>query len=110
MNELNERQAAIGLSALGNVTRLHLFRLLVKAGPEGLTVGRIQHHLEVPASTLAHHLSSLAKAGLLTQRKQGREVICAADYRRMDALVDFVTRECCEGLAIDDGITERAAG
>ena len=106
---MDERQAAIGLSALGNVTRLHLFRLLVKAGPEGLTVGRIQHHLGVPASTLAHHIASLAKAGLLTQRKQGREVICATDYRRIDALVDFVTRECCEGVAIDDD-TERAAG
>jgi len=110
MIELNQRQAAIGLSALGNVTRLHLFRLLVKAGPEGLTVGRIQHHLGVPASTLAHHIASLAKAGLLTQRKQGREVICVADYRRMDALVDFVTRECCEGLPIEDAGPERAAG
>ena len=54
---LNETQAAAGLAALGNETRLHLFRLLVKAGPEGLSIGGIQRHLGVPASTLAHHIA-----------------------------------------------------
>ncbi|MCP4330370.1 MAG: helix-turn-helix transcriptional regulator [Alphaproteobacteria bacterium] len=100
---MNDHQAAIGLSALGNETRLHLFRLLVKAGPDGLTVGRIQRHLDVPASTLAHHIARLAQAGLIEQRKDGREVICTAGYRQMTDLVAYVMRECCEGLPIELG-------
>ncbi len=106
---MDHQQAASGLAALGNETRLQLFRLLVKAGRDGLTIGQIQDHLGVPASTLAHHVARLVRAGLLIQEKRGREVICTAGYRQVASLIDFVMRECCEGIPIDTEDATRAA-
>ena len=104
---MQEKQAAERLSALGNVTRLRLFRLLVRAGREGLKVGELQELLDVAPSTLAHHLASLVRTGLVEQNRQGREVISRADYTNMEDLVDFLTAECCVGV---DGLnTESAA-
>ena len=97
--EPTEQRAAEGLAALGNATRLRLFRLLVKAGPAGATIGAAQRLLGVPASTLAHHFQALLKAGLITQEKRGREVICTADFGAVRGLVDYLTAECCVGLA-----------
>jgi DNA-binding transcriptional ArsR family regulator len=95
---MREQQAADGLSALGNRTRLRLYRLLVRAGDDGLNVGDLQRLLEVPASTLAHHLAALTRAGLVTQERHGREVVSRADYRSMRALVGYLTEECCSGV------------
>ncbi len=88
------------LAALGHDARLAIFRLLVQAGETGLRVGEIGAHLGLPPSTLAHHLSALAAAGLVQQERRGREVVTRADYPAMRRLVGFLTDECCTGVAL----------
>ena len=97
---MDEVQATSGLSALGNRTRLRLFRLLLKAGEMGMNVGNIQALIEVPASTLAHHLATLARCGLVIQERRGREVISRVDYGAMRALMGYLTEECYTGVSI----------
>lgn len=92
-------ELAACLEKLGHPTRLAAFRLLVRAGRDGLPVGDIQAHLGVPASTLSHHLAHLVAAGLLRQTREGRVLRCTADYERMDAVVAALTAECCAGVA-----------
>ena len=96
---MNEEQAAARLAALGNATRIRLFRLLVRAGRGGLNVGDIQRRLDVPASTLAHHIAALVKADLVSRARNGREIICIANYAGMDAIVAYLSEECCQGVA-----------
>lgn len=96
----SEAVAAARLAALGNQTRLRLFRLLVQAGRGGLNVSDLQHHLEIPASTMAHHLTALARADLVMQNRQGREVISIADFEAMDAVVAYLTDQCCAGVTL----------
>lgn len=91
---------ARALAALGHDARLSIFRLLVKAGDDGLRVGDIGEHLGLAPSTLAHHLSTLVEAGLVLQEKQGREVFNRADYPAMRRVVGFLTSECCSGVAL----------
>jgi DNA-binding transcriptional ArsR family regulator len=67
----------------------------VRAGDRGLSVGEIQERLDIPASTLAHHLKFLASAGLIAQEKQGRTIISRADYDHLQALASFIMEECC---------------
>ena len=93
---------ARALSALGHDARLSIFRLLVQAGEGGLRVGDIGAHLDMAASTLAHHLSALVEAGLVLQERQGREVFNRVDYPAMRALVDFLTHECCAGVTMHE--------
>jgi DNA-binding transcriptional ArsR family regulator len=88
------------LAALGHDARLAIFRLLVKAGDDGLRVGDIGQHLGLAPSTLAHHLSTLVDAGLVLQEKQGREVFNRVDYPAMRALLGFLSSECCAGVAV----------
>lgn len=97
---MDEAAASQALAALGNRTRLRLFRLLVRAGEDGLNVGEVQRHLEVPASTLAHHLTTLTRAGLVAQERRGREVVCRANFEAMHGLVDFLTAACCAGVRL----------
>ncbi len=104
MSDLTEIKAAKGLAALGNITRLRLCKLLIKAGEYGLNIGQIQAHLTVPASTLAHHIAALLKAGLLTQSKQGREVVCRADYGALRGLSSYLLVECCAGVEVDTAV------
>lgn len=92
-------QAARQLESLGNPTRLAIFRTLVRAGPNGLPVGALQAQLDVPGSTLSHHISHLVREGLLTQQRQGRQLLCAPEFPAMRELVDFLYLECC----CDDG-------
>ncbi len=94
---LNEELAATSLGALGNPTRLRLYRLLVRAGPSGLPVGTLVRTLGAPASTLAHHLACLTRAGLVEQEQRGREVRSRPDFAAMTRLMDFLTAECCTG-------------
>ena len=96
------RNAAIAraLAALGHEARLAIYRLLVRAGDEGLNVGEIAAHLDMPASTLAHHLSSLVAAGLVIQERHGREVVNRADYDAMNRTVSFLTDQCCTGVKL----------
>jgi DNA-binding transcriptional ArsR family regulator len=93
-----EERAADALAALGNRTRLRIFKLLVRAGRDGTNVGTIQRTLGVPATTLAHHLSTLTQAGLVAQERRGREVICAANYKAVTDVLDYVKAECCAGI------------
>lgn len=97
---MNETDVATALAALGHEARLKTFRLLVRAGPTGLNTGEIGRHLDMPASTLAHHLGTLVAAGLVTQERQGREVINRADYAAMGRVLVFVAAECCQGVSL----------
>ncbi|MEQ8602513.1 MAG: metalloregulator ArsR/SmtB family transcription factor [Marivibrio sp.] len=94
MSEELERTAAC-LEALGNPTRLAIYRLLVRAGDAGKPVGHIQKALEVPASTLSHHLKHLELVGLVARRREGTTHNCVACYMTMDHVLGFLTRECC---------------
>ncbi len=91
--------AAKCLAELGNPTRLAAYRLLVRAGREGLTVGEIQDHLEIPKSTLSHHIAHRVWAGLIRQTREGRTQRCVASYETMDALMAYLAKECCSGVA-----------
>jgi len=87
--------AAARLEALGNPTRLRIYRTLVRAGDLGLAVGKLQSRLSVPASTLSHHLKSLIIVGLISQERDATTLICRANYPLMRGLVDFLVAECC---------------
>jgi len=87
--------AAKQLEALGNPTRLAIYRDLVQAGADGSPVGDIREALEIPASTLSHHISTLVNAGLLTQERESRSLICRVDHESMDTLMEFLVINCC---------------
>jgi len=88
-------KAASQLEALGNTTRLRIYRALVRAGDEGMPVGRLQDKLDIAASTLSHHLKRLVDTGLVTQERQATTLICTANYRDMQALIGYLVDECC---------------
>jgi len=98
-DDIAEQKAADALAALGNRTRLRVFKLLVRAGREGTNVGTLQRHLGIPATTLAHHLATLTQANLVRQERRGREVICTANYQAVTDVLAYVKAECCAGLA-----------
>ena len=83
------------LEALGDPTRLAVYRTLVRAGEGGLPVGRIQQRTKVPRSTLSHHLHKLIAVGLVSQERQGTTLICRANYPAMRQIVDELVAECC---------------
>jgi DNA-binding transcriptional ArsR family regulator len=88
-------EAATRLEALGNPTRLKIYRMLVRAGDPGLPVGKLQTRLSIPGSTLSHHLKTLIIVGLVTQERDATTLICRANYPVMRGLVDFLVSECC---------------
>ena len=92
------------LGALAQEHRLAAFRLLVQAGEAGLAAGAIAEQLGVAASSMSCHLAALAHAGLVTQRRQSRLIIYAADYAAMRGLMGYLTRNCCGGVpcGVDD--------
>ena len=104
---MNEADAARSLAELGHPIRLRTFRLLVQAGPQGLSVGDLQRHMNVPPSTFAHHLGHLVQAGLVVQRRESRMVLCSANFGQMDRLIEYLQAECCAG--VHEGRRERAA-
>ena len=87
--------AASRLEALGNETRLRIYRALVRAGDAGLPVGRLQEKLKVAPSTLSHHVKALVTVGLITQVRESTTLVCHANYEVMRGLVDFLVAECC---------------
>jgi len=101
-------EAAQGFAAAGSEPRLEVLLTLVRAGSEGLTVGELQEHVGLPASTLAHHLRFLAAGGLIEQERQGRAVVNRAAYERIQLLADFLLHECCADADTHAG--RRAAG
>jgi len=93
-----ETYIAVGaLAALAQEARLSIFRMLVQAGPEGLRVGAIGKALAIPPATLSFHLAQLQHAGLVTARRKGRELIQMAAFAHMNALVGYLTENCCGG-------------
>jgi DNA-binding transcriptional ArsR family regulator len=92
---MDEKHAIAALGALAQETRLALFRLLVTAGPAGLPAGAIGERLGVQPSLLSFHLAQLVYAGLITQRRLSRQLIYAADYSAMNALLAYLTENCC---------------
>lgn len=95
------RDAVGALAALAQETRLGIFRVLIEAGPEGLSVGRIGEKLRVPGATLSFHLKELARAGLITARHEKQFFYYAVDFARMAALMTFLTQNCCQGMPED---------
>ena len=92
---LSIEQAAQSFAAVGSEPRLEVLLVLVRAGRDGLTVGDIQKKLNMPASTLAHHLRFLAAGGLIEQERHGRSVINRAAYTHIETLANYLVRECC---------------
>lgn len=90
-------QAVVALASLAQDTRLAIYRLLVQQGPEGLAAGAIAEHLELPGPTLSFHLKELAHAGMVEARQDGRFVYYAANYDQMNALIGYLTENCCQG-------------
>ncbi|MEM0923184.1 MAG: metalloregulator ArsR/SmtB family transcription factor [Pseudomonadota bacterium] len=95
--------AADAFSALGAPVRLEILRALVRAGEAGMTVGALQARLALPASTLSHHLRALTGCGVVLQRREGRSLICSAQYDRLRGLAAFLLTECCADSAEDAG-------
>jgi ArsR family transcriptional regulator len=96
---MEEQDAVRSLAALAHGMRLRVYRLLVVAGPPGLTPGAISEELAVPAATLSFHLKELANARLISQERDGRNLIYRAAFDRMDELLGFLTENCCQGEA-----------
>jgi DNA-binding transcriptional ArsR family regulator len=84
------------LAALGHPVRLRVLRFVVQAGPEGAAAGEIQSHVDLPPSTLSHHLKRLVDAGLLTTRLEKTFHYYAADYTALKALTSYLWEDCCK--------------
>ncbi|HVU04582.1 MAG TPA: metalloregulator ArsR/SmtB family transcription factor [Polyangiaceae bacterium] len=84
------------LSALGHPIRLSILRIVVQAGEEGTAAGEIQRHVDLPASTLSHHLKRLVDAGLLKSRSEGTFHYYSAEYPSLRALTDYLWEDCCK--------------
>ena len=96
---MKKPQALAGLAALAQESRLDTFRLLVQAGPEGMPAGEVAAALGLPPNTLTFHFDRLREAGLVTVRREGRSMIYAARYEAMNALLAYLTENCCQGAA-----------
>ncbi len=92
-------KAVACLGALANEHRLAAYRLLVAKGPEGLPAGSLAETMAMPPSSLTFHLQQLLQAGLVTQRRLGRQIIYAADFAAVNSLVAYLTENCCGGVA-----------
>jgi len=96
---MDEQVIIRSLAALAQSHRLKVFRLLVVAGQEGLTPGALAEALELPAATLSFHLKELANAGLVSQERLGRNLVYRAAFEQMNALLAYLTENCCQGEA-----------
>jgi ArsR family transcriptional regulator, arsenate/arsenite/antimonite-responsive transcriptional repressor len=93
--KMTTTQVTAALGALSQETRLALFRMLVERGPSGLSAGVLAERLGVPPSSLSFHLRTLQHAGLITQRRASRQMIYAADFAAMNAVLQYLTENCC---------------
>lgn len=96
---MEPQQAVTALAALAHDSRLAVYRMLVQRGPDGLSAGSIAQALALPPSSLTFHLQQLTHAGLITQRRLSRQLIYAADFAAMNALMAYLTENCCGGGA-----------
>src|ERR1700752_2283291 len=94
---MEKMDAVAALSALAQDKRLDVFRLLVRAGPQGMPAGAVASALDLPPNTLTFHFDRLRMAGLVNVRREGRSMIYAAQFDRMNALLGFLTENCCGG-------------
>jgi ArsR family transcriptional regulator, arsenate/arsenite/antimonite-responsive transcriptional repressor len=94
---MESEEAMLALAALAQSTRLDVFRLLVKHEPEGLAAGDIAKALVVPQNTMSSHLGILSRAGLVSAQRFSRSIVYRADLARLQAVVLFMLRDCCEG-------------
>lgn len=101
--------AVSALGALAHEHRLTLYRLLVQRGPEGWPAGHLAEQLSMPPSSLTFHVQQLLQAGLVSQRRLGRQIIYAADYTAMNNLMAYLTENCCGGNAICAPVCHPAA-
>jgi ArsR family transcriptional regulator, arsenate/arsenite/antimonite-responsive transcriptional repressor len=101
-------QAIQALSALAQESRLAIFRLLVQAGPEGMAAGVIGEKLDLPPATLSFHLAGLTRAGLAQGRQDGRFILYSANFQNMNALVGFLTDNCCSGASCAPAVCQPA--
>jgi DNA-binding transcriptional ArsR family regulator len=106
---MNQSRAIAALGALAQETRLDLFRLLVTCGPTGMAAGAIAQQLGVAPSSLSFHLQQLVNAGLITQRRLGRQLIFAAEYGAMNGLLAYLTENCCGRDAVCMPLCDPAA-
>jgi DNA-binding transcriptional ArsR family regulator len=97
MSSMQSKEAVTLLAALAQESRLTVFRLLVQVGPQGLAATKISEQIGVPPSSLSFHLKELSHADLVTTRQEGRFVYYAANFERMNALMAFLTDNCCGG-------------
>src|SRR5688572_13825162 len=97
---MEKKQALAALGSLGQENRLDIFRLLVEAGGGGIAAGEIGEQLGLPAPTLSFHLAHLRHAGLVTQTRNGRSLVYAADFALMNALLSYLTENCCRAGAV----------
>lgn len=98
---MENHDAAACLEALGNPLRLSVYRILVRAGKGGLAVGQIQARVGLAGSTLSHHLSTLARVGVIRRQRVGSSLICTADYAVMRRLIGYLEDECCADAGKD---------
>jgi len=96
---MEKQEALAALGALAQETRLDIYRLLVQAGPDGIPAGHIGERLGLPSATLAFHLKELKISRLVTCTRNGRSLIYAAEYPVMNALLSYLTDNCCGGAA-----------
>jgi ArsR family transcriptional regulator, arsenate/arsenite/antimonite-responsive transcriptional repressor len=96
---MEKMDAVVALAALAQDNRLDVFRLLVQAGPDGMPAGRVAAELDLAPNTLTFHFDRLRVAGLVTVRREGRSMIYAARFETMNALLAFLTENCCQGAA-----------
>ena len=97
---MKKPDALAALAALAQDNRLDAFRLLVQAGPDGMPAGEISAELKISPNTLTFHLDRLREAGLVTARREGRSIIYSAQYDTMNALLGYLTENCCGGEAV----------
>ncbi len=93
---MKERSALVAFSALSHQSRLGVFRVLLEAGPDGLPAGEIAQRLGIAPNALSFHLTQLRDADLVTNKRNGRQIVYAADYAGMQSLIGFLTENCCQ--------------
>ncbi len=98
---MEEKAAVASLAALAQGMRLRIFRVLIGAAPGGMTPGELSATLDVPASTLSFHLKELMHAGLVTQEREGRNLIYRLSIAQMNELLAYLTAHCCQGASCE---------
>ena len=92
---MRTEEIAKAFNELGHTTRLMVFKRLVKAGEKGVSVGTLKDDLDIPNSTLSHHISSLVSAGLIMQKRDGKVLYCSVEYDKLLSVISFLQDECC---------------